>query len=99
MAQRDRLSSLILTHWRRYHPKMLAELQRQNRLQQTLDETAERFADLMYDMVSVRKMDYHVAWEMAMSEWALLPSQSHLRSSPTGSTPTIRQPRQPVTFG
>jgi hypothetical protein len=76
MSDHDRLSSLILTHWRRYHPRMLAELQRQNRLQQTLGETAERFADLMYDMVSVRKMEYHQAWEIAIYE-ILQPEESH----------------------
>ena len=37
MKDHDRLSSLILEHWSRYHPKMLAELRRHNRLQQTLE--------------------------------------------------------------
>ena len=75
MPDLDRLSSLILAHWTRYHPKMLAQLQRENLLQQTLEETAERFADLLYDLVSVRKMEHHQAWELAISE-ILLPEES-----------------------
>ena len=77
MADHDRLSSLILDHWSRYHPQMLAELRQQDRLQQTLDETAERFNDLLYDLVSVRKMEYHQAWEIAIHE-ILLPDESPL---------------------
>jgi hypothetical protein len=76
MKDQDRLSSLILEHWSRYHPKMLADLRRHHRLQQTLDETAERFADLLYDLVSVKKMEYHQAWEIAIRE-ILLPEESH----------------------
>jgi hypothetical protein len=75
MAEHDRLSSLILEHWSRYHPSMLEELRSQNRLQQELEATAERFTDLMYDLVSVRKMEYHRAWELAIQEF-LLPEES-----------------------
>jgi hypothetical protein len=75
MADHDRLSSLILEHWSRYHPKMLAELRQQNQLQQTLEETAERFTDLLYELVSVKKMEHHQAWEIAVQE-ILLPEES-----------------------
>lgn len=77
MEDHDALSSLILEHWRRYHPKMLSELRRQNLLQQTLSETAERFADLLYELVSVKKMEYIQAWDIAIRE-ILLPEESHL---------------------
>ncbi len=73
MPGHDRLSSLILEHWSRYHPRMLEELRQQNRLQQTLEETAQRFSDLLYDLVSVRKMEYHQAWEIAIRE--ILPAE------------------------
>jgi hypothetical protein len=76
MQGQDRLSSLILEHWSRCHPKMLAELRQQNRLQQTLQETAERFSDFLYEMVSVKKMEYNQAWELAIQEF-LLPEESH----------------------
>ncbi len=75
MEEHDRLTSLILEHWSRYHPKMLRELRQQDRLQQTLKETAERFADILYDLVSVKKMEHHQAWEIAIRE-ILLPEES-----------------------
>jgi len=75
MEDHDRLSSLILEHWSRYQPRMLAELRRQNRLQQTLEETAQQFADLLYELVSVKKMEYIQAWDIAMRE-ILLPEES-----------------------
>jgi hypothetical protein len=75
MPDHDRLSSLILEHWSLYHPKMLAELRQQNRLHQTLEETAERFTDILYELVSVKKMEHHRAWEIAVQE-ILLPEES-----------------------
>jgi len=75
MSGHDRLSSLIFEHWSRYHPRMLAQLRRQNLLQQTLEETAERFTDLLYDLTMVRKMEHHQAWEIAIRE-ILLPEES-----------------------
>lgn len=72
---RDRLSSLILDHWKHHHPKMLAQLQRENRTEEALHETAERFADLLYQLVSVKKVGYNQAWEMAINEF-LLPEES-----------------------
>jgi len=74
MEGHDRLSSLILEHWSRYHPKMLAELRQQNRLQQTLEETAENFGSLLYELISVKKMEYHQAWEIAVEQF-LLPEE------------------------
>jgi hypothetical protein len=87
MPDHDRLSSLILAHWSLYHPLMLAEFQRQNRLQWELEQTAEQFADMMYEMVSVRKLEYHRAWELAMQEF-LLPEESSLMnpSSPPAAS-------------
>jgi hypothetical protein len=75
MPDHDRLASLILEHWSLYRPKMLAELRQQDRLQQTLEETAERFSSLLYDLVSVKKLEYHQAWEIAIRE-ILLPEES-----------------------
>jgi len=75
MPDNDRLSSLILEHWERYHPRMLARLRQENRLEQTLEETARQFADLMYDLVSVKKIEYHQAWELATEQF-LLPEES-----------------------
>jgi hypothetical protein len=76
MADRDRLSSLVLQHWSRCCPRMLHELKQQNRLEETLLETMERFTDLLYDLLSVRKMEYTEAWDMAIRE-ILPPEESH----------------------
>jgi hypothetical protein len=54
---------------------MLSELRRENLLRQALEETAERFSELLYDLVSVKKMEYHQAWEIAIRE-ILLPEES-----------------------
>jgi hypothetical protein len=86
MPDHDRLASLILEHWQRYHPKMLAELRQQSLLSQTLEETAGRFSELLYDLVSVRKMQYHQAWELAVQE-ILLPEESSSTLSPKRSPP------------
>jgi hypothetical protein len=86
MEERDRLSSLILEHWSRCHPKMLRQLRQENRLQQTLEETAERFTDILYDLTAVWKMDHHQAWEIAINE-ILLPEESSLIPSRNQNPP------------
>ena len=75
MPDHDRLSSLILAHWSRYHPSMLARLQRENRLEETLEQTAQEMGDLIYELVSVKKIPYHQAWEIATAQF-LLPEES-----------------------
>jgi hypothetical protein len=70
-----RLSSLILEHWTRYHPTMLQQLQQENRLQTVLQETETQFSDLLYDLISVKNIEYHKAWEIAVNHF-LLPEES-----------------------
>jgi len=86
MPDRDRLSSLILAHWSRYHPSMLAWLRRENLLETALEDTAEQFADRLYELVSVKKMEYHRAWELLVEEF-LLPEESSSTSSPSPNLP------------
>ncbi len=90
MPDHNRLSSLILTHWSRYQPSMLQQLRRQGSLETALHETAELMSDLMYDLVSVRKMEYTQAWELAVSQF-LPPEESSL-------SPSLRT-RPPATSG
>jgi hypothetical protein len=71
----DALSRLILLHWQRHHPKMLAQLKQENRPEQTLKATAKRFNDLLYNLISVKKMEHHQASELAIEE-TLLPEES-----------------------
>jgi hypothetical protein len=75
MPDHDRLSSLILAHWERYHPRMLRQLQQENQLEATLQETAEQFSSLLYELMSVRKMQHHQAWEVAVNQF-LKPEES-----------------------
>jgi hypothetical protein len=74
MADHDRLSSLILEHWSHYRPLMLDQLKQQNRLTEELEATAERFADLIYHLLAVEKLDYLDAWKLTMQE--ILPESS-----------------------
>ena len=75
MRNHDRLSSLILEHWSRYHPSMLAQFQREERLEKELEKTAQQFADHLCDLISVHKMAYHQAWELTVDRF-LLPEPS-----------------------
>ena len=67
----DILRSLILTHWHNYHPKMVAQFKRENRLETELETTAEQFSDLIYSLVIEQKMDYSAAWEIAIDQFFL----------------------------
>jgi hypothetical protein len=66
---------MILSHWREHCPRMVEELRAHNQLENTLSEATERTTDLLYELYSVRKLDYQVAWEMATREWAFLPTE------------------------
>ncbi|MGB8412326.1 MAG: hypothetical protein WCE23_05820 [Candidatus Binatus sp.] len=70
MHDSNRLGQMSLKHWQTHHPKMLAELRSNHQLEPTLHETQERAGDLLYELISVRKMDYQAAWETEPREWA-----------------------------
>ena len=72
---RTALGEKILKHWREHCPQMVRDLERKNRLDQSLFETQERTGDLMYELVSVQKMDHLAAWEQIREEWALPQAQ------------------------
>ena len=91
MADHDLLSSLILDHWTLYRPSMLAQLRQENRLAAALHETGERFTDLMYDLMMVRKMAYHQAWEIAIAEYLTSESPTSRRKNPR-ATSASREP-------
>ena len=89
MYERNRLGQMILEHWQKHLPQMVEELQKTNQLDQMIYEAQETTGDLLYELVSVQKMDYTAAWEIAMREWAILPSPARPQSSLAG-TPTSR---------
>jgi hypothetical protein len=89
MYERNRLGQMILEHWRKHRPQMVEELQTTNQLDPTIYEAQETTGDLLYELVSIQKMDYQAAWQIAMREWALPESPARPRSSLAG-TPTSR---------
>jgi len=91
MYERNRLGQMILEHWQKHRPQMVEELRETNQLDQTIYEAQETTGDLLYELVSVQKMDYQAAWETAMREWALQPSQDRPLPS-SARTLTSRQP-------
>jgi hypothetical protein len=68
---RTLLGEKILRHWREHCPQMVRDLERENRLDEAVLEAQETTGDLLYELVSVKKMNYPAAWELATQEWAL----------------------------
>ncbi len=68
------LRSFVLTHWENYHPTMLEQFKKENRLEAELVATTGQFSDLMYELVMVKKMNYQSAWEIAGDQF-LLPEE------------------------
>ena len=89
MYERNRLGQMIFERWQKHMPQMVEDMQRANQLDQTIYEAQETTGDMLYELVSVQKMDYQAAWEIAMREWALPPSPARPQSSLAG-TPTSR---------
>ena len=100
MKERTALGEAILKHWREHCPQMVLKLEKDNRLDQAVFEAQEATGDLLYELVSVKKMDYQAAWEMATREWAFLPGEAphppanKPRSSGKSSRKRNRRPRR-----
>src|SRR5665213_1186811 len=92
---RTLLGDKILRHWREHCPQMVRDLERQNRLDQAVLEAQETTGDLLYERVSVKKMNYPAAWELATQGWALAESgnqdentsgDAHPPANPSGTS-------------
>ncbi|MBL8222108.1 MAG: hypothetical protein JNL62_22920 [Bryobacterales bacterium] len=92
MAERTALGEAILRHWREHRPEMVAELSRTGLLSEAVETAQVMAGDLLYEMVSVKKMDYQQAWEMAVEQWAL-PETMSPRRPPTSSSRRSRKSR------
>jgi hypothetical protein len=55
---------------------MVEELRQSHQLEQSISEAEERTTDLLYDLLSAKKMAYQDAWEMATREWAFPPTEA-----------------------
>src|SRR5262249_37450150 len=84
VKERTSLGERILRHWRENRPQMVSDLENNNRLDQAVLEAQELTGDLLYELVSVQKMDHHAAWELATKDWAFLPSEARPRRGSTG---------------
>ena len=82
MPDHDRLSNLILSHWCLYQPSMVDSLRQENQLESALHDTAEQMGNRLYELISVRKMEHHQAWELVIQEF-LRPEESSSTSSPS----------------
>ena len=90
-TERTALGEAILKHWRENCPQMVRDLEQRNRLDQAVLEAQETTGDLLYELVSVKKMNYPAAWEMAMQEWAL-PESASQEETTTGDLPPPANP-------
>ena len=90
-TERTALGEAILKHWRQNCPQMVRELEKQNRLEQAVFAAQETTGDLLYELVSVKKMDYPAAWELATQEWAL-PQEENKSEKESGDLPPITTP-------
>ncbi len=97
MHEHNRLSQMILDHWQEHCPRMVEELRSQNHLENALAEAEERTADLLYELISVQKLQYQEAWEMATREWAFLPTEAPQSSARPNLT--LLKKDRPATSG
>ena len=88
---RTLLGEKILRHWREHCPQMVRDLEQKNRLDQAVFEAQETTGDLLYELVSVKKMDYQAAWELAAQEWAL-PQSGDQEETTNGDLPPPLNP-------
>ena len=63
-----RLETKILNYGQTHHPAMVKEMIQARTLQNRLHEAEKRAADLLYEYLSVQKMDYVEAWDLMMKE-------------------------------
>ena len=91
MNETTRLGDLILKHWQTHRPQMVAELNQTGDLHRVLRQAQEQTGDLLYELVSVQKMEYQAAWELTTKEWAFLPEED-LQPSSVNQTPNQSQP-------
>ena len=81
MHEKNHLGQMILKHWREHCPQMVRTWRSRTGWTRRCSKRRRRTGDLLYELVSVKKMDYQAAWELASAEWALPPSEDRPPSS------------------
>ncbi len=81
MSQSDQppfpLNSLglqIKAHWRKYRPRMVAELEQAGKLRESVYDAQERTGEALVNLLH-QGLRYEQAWELVREEWAFLPSE------------------------
>src|ERR1022692_1173194 len=90
--ERTALGEAILKHWRENCPQMVRDLELKGRLDQAVFAAQETTGDLLYELVSVKKMNYPAAWELATQEWALPESGNQGEPTKGAHPPTTNPP-------
>jgi hypothetical protein len=92
MPSSSRFSNLILEHWKQHRPQMVLQLERENRLTEVIEQAESRAVDLLCNYLSVQKLQYQTAWDLAMQE-CLLPEEarSSSKTSPSALPPATSE--------
>ena len=72
----------IKAHWKKYRPKMYAELEKAGKLQESLHAAQELTGEELYRLTVKEKLPHNQAWELVSQEWAFLPSEEDRPSLP-----------------
>jgi hypothetical protein len=88
MPKSTRLRRTIYSHWLKYRPEMVKELTRTNELAEALRQAEWGTVDLLYELVSIKKMQYQAAWELATEEWRQ-PVTEARPQEPSSVNPTL----------
>jgi hypothetical protein len=67
---------------------MVKELTRTNELAEALRQAEWGTVDLLYELVSIKKMQYQAAWELATEEWRQ-PVTEARPQEPSSVNPTL----------
>jgi hypothetical protein len=93
MSDRDRLSSLILEHWQTHCPNLLAGLKDQNSVEAALEATSKQVTEMLFQLISQRKMQHHQAWEIMLAE-IFPPEESSSMQNPKEDHRAISESRK-----
>jgi hypothetical protein len=99
MHEKNRLQEMILSHWQQHLPRRVEELRKSHQLEQAISEAEARTADLLYELLSVKKMEYQAAWELATREWAFPPTEAPQESSSDSTASPSAKRSHPATSG
>ena len=69
---------LANNHWKEHRPKMYQALKKSHKLIPALKEAEKRTSDEMYDLIVMKGLQEHEAWEIVKENYVLLPSEDDM---------------------